>query len=154
VLDGTLYEYLADEINERHGIMFTDRKEIKKIIFTVLFSDNRFIGQQGAWAKKMFKVIFPSVYSVFAAIKRNNASALPILLQRMEARLMLDHVSARISKEYPDLPIFTIHDSIVCPVGMEQYVSTVITEESLKCIGAVPKLSFEQWGKEKVRKVA
>jgi len=154
VLNGTLYEYLADEINERHGIMFTDRKEIKKIIFTVLFSDNRFIGQQGAWAKKMFKVIFPSVYSVFAAIKRNNASALPILLQRMEARLMLDHVSATISKEYPDLPIFTIHDSIVCPVGMEQYVSTVITEESLKCIGAIPKLSFEQWGKEKVKKVA
>jgi len=154
VLDGTLYDYLADEINRRHGILITSRKEIKRIIFTVMFSDNRFIGQEQAWAKKMFKEIFPSVYEIFKLIKRKSASALPILLQRMEAKLMLNHIASRISKEYPDLPIFTIHDSIVCPLGMEQYVSSVILEESLSYIGSVPMLSVENWSKVKVSKVA
>jgi len=154
VMDGTIYEYLADELYNRTGVMITDRKEIKRTMFTVLFSDNRFYGQEGAWVKRMFHDIFPSVYNVFKTIKKHDSSALPVLLQRMEASLMLDHVATRISREHPEVPIFTIHDSIVCPVGWEDYVASVIKEESESCLGAVPKLSFDYWGIDNVKNVA
>lgn len=145
VINGTLYEYLTYEIKKRRGVEINDRKEIKKIIFTVLFSDNRFIGQQEAWAKKMFRDIFPTVYAVFKAFKKSNSANLPILLQRMESKLILDYVSKRISREKPNMPIFTIHDSVVCPVGKEYYVKEVLIQECIKCLGIAPSIRYEYW---------
>ena len=43
------------------------------------------------------------------------------------------------------MPIFTIHDSIVCPVGNEEYVSNVMKEEMQINLGMNPKVSFEYW---------
>jgi hypothetical protein len=58
----------------------------------------------------------------------------------MESTLILEKVAYRISKYILDLPIFTIHDFIVCPVGYEEYVKLLIQEETLKCIGIKPYL--------------
>jgi hypothetical protein len=58
---------------------------------------------------------------------------------------MLDYVARRISNERPDMPIWTIHDSVVCPVGNETYVANVMKEEAQKAIGVKPKVNFEYW---------
>lgn len=54
---------------------------------------------------------------VFATIKSHDKTTLPKLLQATEARVMLDHVARRISIEKPDMPLFTIHDSLSCACG-------------------------------------
>lgn len=38
---------------------------------------------------------------------------LPILLQHLEADCVLDYTCKKIAKKYPDMPLFTIHDSII-----------------------------------------
>ncbi|MCK9422908.1 MAG: hypothetical protein M0Q38_09935 [Bacteroidales bacterium] len=144
VVEGQLYEYIAEEIKKRTGREII-RKEIKDIIYTVLFSDNRFIGQKKAIYKRIFRDIFPTVYKIFCLIKKHGGNTLAIILQGIEAIFMLDIISTRIARENPDMTMFTIHDSIVCEVGWEDYVSGIIREEAQKCFGFSPHLKIEYW---------
>jgi hypothetical protein len=146
--NGTLYEYVAEEFEKQTGEKIIERKLLKAIIFTVLFTDNRFIGQVDAEPKRIFKRLFPVVYEVFRMIKSKDSTTLPRLLQTIESNLMLNFISKRISKEYPLLPIYTIHDSIACPVGYEKYIEQVIKEETLKAIGVTPTLKLDYWTPE------
>lgn len=145
VEQGLFYEYLADEIGQELGIDYSDRKKVKAAVFQVLFTDNRFLGQEDAKPKKIFKERFPDVYALFAMIKRHDKTTLPRLLQRIESHLMLLVVAKRIARERPQLPILTIHDSIITTVGNEEYVQTVLREEMMNAIGIAPKLSLEYW---------
>lgn len=145
VLEGTLYDYIAAEVQKRHGIVYKSRKQLKAMIFMVLFSDNRFIGQRDAEPKRIFRELFPNVYKVFKAIKKHGSNNLPIMLQRMESKFILDYVAKRIMIEKPGMPLFTIHDSIVCPLGQESYVAYVIHDESQRHLGVQPNLHYEFW---------
>ncbi len=66
----------------------------------------------------------------------------------MESYLILDKIAKRISKEMPDVPIYTIHDSLACPVGSEDKVAYIMKEEIQKAIGITPSLKFEYWAPE------
>jgi hypothetical protein len=145
VRQGVFYEYLADEIGKELGVGYSDRKTVKGAVFQVLFTDNRFLGQAEAKPKKIFKERFPDVYHLFAQIKKQDKTNLPRLLQRIESHLMLLTIAKRIADERPELPILTIHDSIVTTVGNEQYVQSVLKEELAKAIGGPPQTSIEYW---------
>lgn len=81
VTGGLLYEYLEKEIKDELRVEYSNRKEVKRVIFTVLFTSNRFIGQPEARPKKVFKSRFPTVYKILADLKKGISSAIPILLQ-------------------------------------------------------------------------
>ena len=53
--------------------------------------------------------------------------------------------SKRIAKECPDLPIFTIHDSIATTFGNEHYLATIITEEVKNLTDLDVQLGYEYW---------
>lgn len=142
---GLLYEYIETEVNSRTGKVFPNRKALKEVIFLVMFTDNHFIGQPEAEPKRIFRDLFPNIYKLFSLIKKGDPSILPRLLQSIEAKIILDRVSYRISIDYPYLPIFSIHDSLTCPVGHEDYVASVIREEIIKAIGTSPTLKYEYW---------
>src|ERR1035437_6456285 len=78
-------------------------------------------------------------------IKKYDKTNFPRLLQTIESKLILHHVTKRIALEQPKLPLFTIHDSVVTTQGNELYVKSVLEEEMLKAIGYKPKLSLELW---------
>jgi hypothetical protein len=145
VSKGMLYEYIAEEIFQVTGKWFNDRREIKNMIFSVLYSGNQFIGQPEAESKRLFRTLFPTVYEVFRLIKRNDKTLLPILLQTIEAKLVLNIIAKRFCQEKLGVPVFTIHDSIVCPVGYEEYAKSIMEQEIIKCIGITPTLKFEYW---------
>ena len=145
VSKGNFYELLSEMIKQEMNLSITDRKELKAIVFLVLFTDNKFIGQDDAAPKRIFKELFPNMYKLFALIKKRDKSILPRILQTIESHLMLKVIAKRISKERPTLPIFTIHDSIATTVGNEDYVQKVMQEELTKHIGHSPSLSVEYW---------
>lgn len=122
-----------------------NKKSIKEMIFTVFFSKNRFFGQPKARIKRDFRDNFPEVYNMFKMIKVKNHRALAHILQRIESIIIIKNVVIRISKEKPDLPIFTIHDSVATTIGNEDYVTSIIQEEVLKLTGLVVKLGREYW---------
>ena len=145
VVNGQLYEFLQSNFQLQTGLNFVDRKEVKKAVFQVLFTDNRYIGQVSAKPKRIFKELFPEVYKVFSAIKREDKTLLPRLLQSIESCLMVNIIAKRISIEYPNAPIFTIHDSITTTAEYIDDVERIMTEELTKAIGYAPTLDRQYW---------
>ncbi|WP_298367580.1 hypothetical protein [uncultured Lutibacter sp.] len=150
VVSGTLYEFLEQQFSQRLGETFANRKEVKTAVFQVLFTDNRFLGQEDAKPKKVFKKIFPHVYEVFRQIKSKDKSLLPRLLQSIESYLIIDVIAKRISEEYPDAPIYTIHDSISTTEEYVDAVEEIMKDELSKAIGHAPSLEPEIWCKSNI----
>ena len=76
---------------------------------------------------------------------RGKHNTLAILLQHLEATLVLQRACKIISQEKPDIPIFTLHDSIITTVGNEKYVHDILANVLLDAIGIAPKLKVERW---------
>jgi hypothetical protein len=123
-----------------------DKDKMKVMMFMVFFSSNRFIGQVKAIPKKLFKIKFPDVYKVFQLIKKNNHATLPIMLQKIESQIIVERATKRIGMERPNLPIFTIHDSIATIQGEEDYVEKVLKESIFEYTGLSAKIGKEFWG--------
>lgn len=150
VIEGKLYEYLQKMFAERLGLKYAKRKDVKAAVFQVLFTDNRYIGQESAKPKKLFKELFPDVYDVFSKIKKGNKKYLPLLLQSIESYLIIDVIAKRISKEYPNAPIYTIHDSISTTKQYVEPVKQIMYEELTKAIGYPPTFEVEEWNEQKI----
>lgn len=60
--------------------------------------------------------------------------------------LQIIHTHKQISVERPQLPIFTIHDSVAKTAGNQDYVSSIIKEEALNLAGFNSKLGLEYRG--------
>jgi len=142
VYSGNFYQKISEVL---YPTATFEKQNVKKMMFVIFFSNNRYMGQSGAKSKKDFKAHFPQTYEIFRRIKLKNHSALAHLLQRIESSIMIENVAARISEERPDLPIFTIHDSVVTILGNEEYVSTVIKEEIFRLTGLNAQLGIEFW---------
>ena len=148
VENGDLYEYMEQRIKiMNNSDKKWTRKEIKAIIFKIMFTDNRYTDED----KKLFKSIFPTVYNMFAFIKRTDKRLLPILLQTIESKLFLNKIVRRIANERPDLPIFTIHDSVSTTIGNEEYVKNVMIEETEKAIGIRPSIDITEWSPSNIK---
>ncbi|UEG49072.1 hypothetical protein LK994_10565 [Ferruginibacter lapsinanis] len=154
VVNGTFYEYLIP-IFEKEGVLTSckteneKRDKVKKIVLQLLFDDdNKSYNRKRDSATQIFKRKFPVIAKLFEFIKKDNYRNLAVVLQRIESYLILERVCKRISKENPDLPLFTIHDSIVTTLGNENYVKSVMEDELRKSIGAAPQFSIEYWQKE------
>ena len=143
---GELYEYL-----ERVALpSFTSsttlsRQEVKGMVFLMMFTSNQFIGQDAAEPKRIFRDLFPNEYKLFASIKRKDHSNLPVLLQKIESKLMYERIVPRIHENRPDVPMFTIHDSIVTTVDNKDYVQRVMLEEMNSALGLSAKTKIEYW---------
>jgi hypothetical protein len=77
------------------------------------------------------------------AIKENDHTALSIALQRIESTLVLEKICGRIAKENPNIPLLTIHDSILTTPEHVEYVVSIIKSVLEENIGIAPKLSIE-----------
>ncbi|MBN8698840.1 MAG: hypothetical protein J0L54_04455 [Chitinophagales bacterium] len=143
--EGTLYEYIGNELKIRGLTIPEERGKIKEIVFQTLFTDNRYIGQEEAEPKRIFAELFPTVARIFNLIKTSKSEILPITLQQIESELFLKRITKRVSMERPELPIFTIHDSIITKRGEEAYIESVIKNECEKAIGISPSVQIENY---------
>jgi hypothetical protein len=147
VKSGQLYEEFGKILLERRVI--TDdtpvRKQAKTIIFSSIFSPNQAIAYNQEM--KIFKEVFPDVYEIYRSIKQNEHRTLACLLQNLEAKLVLHIACKIISEERPEIPLFTLHDSIITTEGNENYVYQVLYDVLLIAIGIPATLKFEKWKK-------
>lgn len=128
----------------RLGKAFKDRGAVKGIIFTVMFTDNRYQND----TKLLFQELFPRVSQVFSAIKKGDRTILPRLLQSIESFLFLRVITKKIAKRYPKAPLYTIHDSVVTTGRYVEYVKQVMTEVLTEYVGIPPTLLIEGWRKD------
>ena len=123
-----------------------DRQDIKTDVYIIFFSKNK-CGRRLKKNKMPFKKYFPTIYAIFNALKKHNQKVLSHILQRIESHIVIEKATRRIAEERPELPIFTIHDSIATTVGDEEYVESVLKEEIKAITGLTASIGKEYWGK-------
>lgn len=143
VKKGVFYDDLQQRFATELGVQLLDRKEVKQSVFQVLFTPNQFYGQKQARHKRLFAQLYPEVYAVLKAIKKENAKLLPLLLQEIESYIMLHVVAKYMQKHHPHIPVFTIHDSIVTTASNQLVVEQIMREALTAYVGHAPTLSTE-----------
>lgn len=59
-------------------------------------------------------------------------SPFAMFTQKLEAYFLLDNVCKRISEEYPHVPLYTVHDSIMTTKDYVGLVKEIMEEESIR----------------------
>lgn len=168
VLDGTFYEEYADilfndkllYVNIEKQYLFTEpiinkkgicktykifeskREAAKFITLKTLFSSERYHHP----IIKVFEKYYPEVFKMSQIIKKGkDKNFFPILLQNIEADCVLDYCTKKIADEYQEMPLFTIHDSVITT---RQY-QTTLEDEFNRYLGLYfglnPKIKAEYW---------
>jgi choline kinase len=132
---------------KREPLKFNSRRNVAKhIILKTLFSSKDYHSD----IINIFKKHYSEVYKVTQIIKGTSEAKnfFPILLQNIEADCVLDYCTDKMAKHYPEMPLFTIHDSIITT---SEYQS-ILEEEFKKSLkiyfGLDPKLHEEPWNVE------
>lgn len=121
------------------------KKQTKEMFYTIIFSNNRSTKGRKGELKKAFEKVFPTIYKLFKIIKRGNHRSISNILSRLESHLIIEVITRKIAAQYPDLPIFTIHDSIVTTNEGHAVVEMTIKAEFKRLLGLSPKLGIEYW---------
>ncbi|AZI38808.1 hypothetical protein EIB75_01250 [Epilithonimonas vandammei] len=119
------------------------RKFVKDITFSTLFSKNSY--ERYISTIKIFKDCFPNVYAVIKLVKKRHHPTLAVILQNLEANLILHNACKFLSEHYPEIPIYTLHDSIITTEKNLEIVKNVMVNILKEKIGVEPKLKIERW---------
>ena len=133
---GKLYEYIA----VKGKIETESRKILKKKLFAEIF----FCRNKPYQSKNeiLFEGLFPEVYKVIRELKKKDYTFLSKQLQRVESSFVINLVVRRCMNEHPDMPIFTIHDSVMTTKANADIVKGIMVEEFAN-YGVEPKLRLE-----------
>jgi len=120
-INGTFYEFLMNSIKTN------DRKFVKEMTYKVLFGRNSLRSK----SDKIFSELFPTIYNFIKLYKKDlgDYKALSYDLQRAESKFIFNVVINRIMKEYPEIKMITVHDSIVFPVKWKSQINEIFEQE-------------------------
>lgn len=136
-----LYVYMQKEYRKEGIRDYAERKEVKNVMYEVLFTANRFSTD----VKRHFEKLFPSVNNVIQHYKHKDKTALPCLLQSIESHLVLKTITKRFAERCPKAPIITIHDSIATTEKYADKLKPILEKELKRFTGLPPKIEVEKW---------
>lgn len=141
VLKGNLY----DDFIKKYPEDIT-RKEVKNIMFKVLFSRNviyknnsRFIPFKKE--KEIFANVFPSVYEAVEKLKSKDHRKLAIYLQKLESYIFIDCIAKELVNN-GIIPI-TIHDSMIVKFEDKNKAIEIMENVFLKNFGVIPSFHIK-----------
>ena len=103
-----LYLALQREYEKLTGLVVS-RSTTKSLVFEFLFGRNN----RDHILNQIFQSRYPYVFKVINDLKKKDYKDLSKTLQRFESDLLLSKICGAINDEKPDVPIFTIHDSVL-----------------------------------------
>lgn len=157
VATGIMYEEIVKRAIRINRNSKLNRKKAKTSLLAYLYAPNKEVSNEGRrihMVERVFNQMFPKVSELFYLIKdsSNNAdldnqhSRFARMLQSIESEIVLNRCCLRMWAEANhQIPIFTIHDSIVTTVEHQDYVRRVMEEVMTECIGIKPTLAIEAW---------
>ena len=138
VMDGMIYDYLLDLHNDCVGAeqKLKGRREFKRRFFAdVLYGDTSQDYVALSPLALIFQVEFPSVWQFIIESKtelgwdKQAFKRLSLLMQRHEAKFMFGQVCTRLMEHHSEMPVWTIHDSILTTLEHVKLVVRIMREE-------------------------
>jgi hypothetical protein len=118
----------------------TTRELVKAVVMEIFYSKPKTTIKEA----KAFREAYPSVSKIFKCLDECKVK-FSYLLQYVEAYVLLDYSAKKIHEEYPEMPLFSIHDALVTNEPWKD----ILEEEMKKHIKAIttvePKLEIEDW---------
>lgn len=148
VRTGKLYKFIANHFTG-HFIMkdgfdrFDSRNKAKVEMLRIMYFDSKKAEYQFYKPFKRFQQIFPAEAKVITALKSRRYEDFPILLQSLEAQIMLKEIALIVSKELPEAPLFTIHDSLLTIEKYKAHVKQIMTGVYRKHLGFDPAIEVK-----------
>jgi hypothetical protein len=126
VKSGLLY----DDIIQNSSV--TDRNQAKEIIYKVLFGNNKSNKKENA----IFQQLYPSVFEYICEYKelRDSYRELAHDLQRKESNFIFNKVIKEVFETYPDIILFTVHDSIMFSKSYQERVEVIFNKHFQKLV--------------------
>ena len=127
VKSGLLYDDIICNSN------INSRKDAKEMIYKVLFGDNLKANKK---VNSVFKKLYPSVYEYILEFKehKKNYKELSHELQKMESEFIFNNVVKEIFDTYPEIILFTVHDSIIFPKSYQEKVEVIFNKHFQKLV--------------------
>lgn len=132
---GQFYEHLMELAG------YTNRAEFKDHFYERVIYGT---GKRDYELTKVFRLNFPSVWNVIQRAKRKDYRHLVQNMQRAESRVLIDGVCFRLAEEHPEVPVITIHDSIMTTPPNVETVKAIMAEEFAK-LDLYPTLREESY---------
>ena len=128
---GQLYESLMENGD--------DRDRVKCRFLTSMYGKNNWCDP----LKDRLTRLYPSVAGMLTFLKAHDYRHAAHVMQNAEAVIFIHSIADRIRQERPDLPIYTIHDSILTTPDTLDYVRSIILE-TFERLGVYPLLRPEE----------
>lgn len=160
VLDGRIYENMTEIITpDKHlgsyctykyderlkykvrEIHYSQRDMMKGVFFTLLFCGVKTKDKH----YHTFKRAFPNLVGLIEIFKMKKNSNFSKLLQNIESECIIDYTTKKIATEYPQMPLFTIHDSVSTTVEYAEVLKTLMSRYVYEYTGLMPKIEEEKW---------
>lgn len=121
VKNGNFYQYLID------NLYLENKSDAKKLTYKVLFGQNR----PNSKLDQKFSSLFPTIHNFIKLYKKDmgDYKILAHELQRQESNLIFNTIIKKISLEYPEISVITVHDSIILPIKYKDIVSKIFFSE-------------------------
>lgn len=142
---------LAGELSRDSGMSATS---VKLAVQRAFFSSNRATATRtrdgqprpAGWVRGIIRHEFPTLHAVQSVIRRNDRSLLALILQSLEAFVVVHCICRRIHRERPDIVLFTLHDALVTVPAHAAYVRDIMRQETGRLFGteATVKISGER----------
>lgn len=164
VLSGNIYDRFLD-IDKANPLYDEKRGEMKGNFFHAIFSPPKRTDD-----KAVFYDTYSLPFKIFNMPKQANKpptsknkatkaerkwyGILATTLQRIESMLILDTVCKRIELNHPEIPLFTVHDSIATTPQYAAYVEQMMRLVLHEFTGYIPALASECWCEEQLPQAA
>jgi len=102
-------------------------KTKRRILSRVFYCRNR---EQDNDLSHAFGELFPTVLEAIKTLKRDDYRHLPRLMQRVEADYIIHRVCGTLMRDYPHVPVLTIHDCIMTTPEHVPLVKTLMMSQA------------------------
>lgn len=137
VCSGELYSFISQNLD-------CTISHAKNIILPYLFGEDNRISNDARPLRDFFKKQWPDIYHFISELKKGDNTIFSKIMQSVERYYVL-MVVEKFSALYPDVCVYTIHDSIVTLDShineLQIFATKILAEET----GLKPKLKLEFW---------
>jgi hypothetical protein len=138
------YTLLADQVKSqatKAHAEFETRSKTKQTVMYLLY--DTYVNKQPAYYK-VFKSLYKDEVKLMDLIKQAGKSVLPIILQAIEAELVLNRIGKELSSLLSNSPFYTVHDSIYTQKENVLVLQDAMQEILGDIVGAMPGLKIEE----------
>lgn len=109
------YELILQQVITGKGLEKTDRPTLKDATFKAIFfgHEKSILNPLESQVRKVFRKEFPELSNIFKKLKWKGYRYLAVLLQQLEAKIVIDDVAYRFAEKYPNACLISKHDSLI-----------------------------------------